>query len=153
MRITVREATPDDATALQRLNAAFNGEGLPDAEMIRAALSCNPQEFTCIAECDGVAVGFLCAQVHFSWCYEKPTVEIAELYVDAAYRRQGAARQLMQLAEKIAMQRFGATKTVLLTGGHNLTAQTFYESQGYCRDDEIHYAKRLSPAPVHTLNS
>jgi len=146
MSITVREVTPGDAPALQRLNAAFNGDGLPDEKMIRTALTSNPQEFTCIAECDGVAVGFLCGQVLRSWCYETPTVEITELYVDERHRRQGAARQLMQLAEKIAVQRFGATKTVLLTGGRNLTAQTFYESQGYCRDGEIHYAKRL-PSP------
>ena len=144
MPIIVREATPDDALALQRMNAAFNGDGLPDADMIRAALLSKMQEYTCIAESDGVAVGFLCAQVLRSWCYETPTVEIAELYVDTAYRRQGAARQLMQLAEEIAAKRFGATKTVLLTGGRNLIAQTFYESQGYCRDGEIHYAKRLS---------
>lgn len=146
MRITVREATPDDAHALQRLNASFNGEGLPDAESICAALSRNTQEFTCIAECDGAAVGFLCAQVFRSWCYEAPTVEIAELYVDEQHRRQGAARRLMQLAEGIAMQRFGATKIVLLTGGRNLTAQAFYEIQGYRRDGEIHYTKRLSPS-------
>ncbi|MBQ8311905.1 MAG: GNAT family N-acetyltransferase [Clostridia bacterium] len=144
--ITVREATPADAPALHRLNIAFNGEGLPDAESIRAALSRNPQEFTCIAENDGVAVGFLCGQVLFSWCYETPTVEIAELYVDASCRRQGAARQLMQLAEQIAMERFGADAATLLTGGKNLPAQAFYEAQGYRQDGEKHYTKRLSPS-------
>ena len=143
MPVTVREATPDDAPALQRLNTAFNGEGVPDAESIRAALSRSMQEFTCIAECDGAAVGFLCGQVLHSWCYEMPTVEIAELYVAETHRRQGAARQLMQLAETIAAERFGATKTVLLTGSRNLAAQAFYEAQGYRRDSEIHYTKRL----------
>ena len=143
MHVTVREAVPADAPALQRLNTAFNGEGLPDAESIRAALSRNMQEFTCIAESDGAAVGFLCAQVLHSWCYETPTVEIAELYVADTHRRQGAARQLMHLAETIAADRFGATKTMLLTGGRNIAAQAFYEAQGYRRDSEIHYTKRL----------
>ena len=146
MSVTVREATPDDALALQRMNEAFNGEGLPDAEMIRAALQRRTQEYTCIAECDGAAVGFLCAQVHISWCYETPTVEIAELYVAAEHRRRGAARQLMALAEQIALERFGAAKVTLLTGSKNLIAQAFYEAQHYCRDTEIHYSRRLPKA-------
>jgi len=141
--ITVREAMPVDAPALQRLNTAFNGEGLPDEAMIRIMLERNPQEFTCIAEGNGEAVGFLCAQVLFSWCYETPTVEITELYVEDAYRRQGAARQLMRLAEEIAVNRFEAENIMLLTGRRNLNAQAFYESQGYTNDDEIHYTKRL----------
>ena len=134
---------PADAPALHRLNTAFNGEGLPDAEMIRAALANNPQELTCIAECDGRTVGFLCAQVLSSWCYETPTVEISELYVEEGHRRRGAARQLMQLAQEIAAQRFGATDAVLLTGGRNLNAQAFYVAQGYTKDEEVHYSKRL----------
>lgn len=140
--MTVREAVPADASALCRLNALFNGEGLSETEA-RATMESNPREFTCIAECDGKAVGFLCAQVRFSWCYETSSVEIAELFVEEDYRRRGAARQLMQLAEKIAAERFGARETVLLTGGRNLSAQAFYESQGYQKDNEVHYAKRL----------
>ena len=142
--ITFREAMPIDAPYLQRLNTAFNGEGLPEAAAICKAMETNSREFTCLAECDGKAVGFLCAQVLFSWCYATPTVEITEVYVDAAHRRRGIARQMMQLAEQIAMERFQANVVTLLTGGKNLAAQAFYESQGYCRDGQIHYVKRLS---------
>ncbi|MBP3636421.1 MAG: GNAT family N-acetyltransferase [Clostridia bacterium] len=140
--ITVREANTADAAVLCRLNVAFNGDGLPGEEAIREALARNPQEVTCVAECDGRAVGFICAQVQHSWCYARPCMEITELYVEEAYRRQGVGQKLMSLVEAIGAQRFGADGFKLLTGRANLTAQAFYESQGYQKDNEVHYTKR-----------
>ena len=139
----IRLALPSDAEALCRLNAAFNGGGLPDAGRIRRYLAQDHSEIVCIAEHDGCAVGFCCAQVTESVCYPGKTGEITELYVQPDARRLGIASALVRFAERQCVAR-GATELSLLTGRTNLAARALYESLGFSADDEVHYAK---PAP------
>ena len=136
----VRLATPADAPALLRLNEAFNGPGLGGASHIARSLAENPQEIVCIAELDGEAVGFCCAQIFSSVCYRSKTGEITELYVEPHARRKGLATALMRLAEQELSAR-GARTLALLTGDDNSGARAFYESLGYELDGEVHYAK------------
>lgn len=136
----VRLATPADAPALMRLNAAFNGPGLNDVFHIERSLRKNPNEIVCIAEMDGYAVGFCCAQLVSSMCYRDQTGEITELYVEPSARRKGIATELIQLAEQELVVR-GAVNLKLLTGGDNHAARAFYESLEYESDGEMHYTK------------
>ena len=138
--MNVRLAVPADASALLRLNEAFNGPGLNDVSHIERALAENPQEIVCVAELDGEAVGFCCAQLFSSICYAEKSGEITELYVEPRARRMGLASGLMRLAERELVAR-GATELKLLTGDDNLAAQSLYESLGYERDGEVHYSK------------
>lgn len=138
----IRKAVPADAPALKILNDEFNGEGTAAAH-IEASLR-EGREIVCIAETDSGPAGFLCAQVVWSMCYHEPVGEITELYVREAHRRKGAATGLMQLAQRLCLER-GARELKLLTGGDNFAAQAFYESLGYARSGEIHYEKEIQP--------
>lgn len=136
----VRFAVPADAPALIRLNAEFNGPGMDDPSHVERSLIANPQEIVCVAELDGEVVGFCCAQLVSSFCYAEKAGEITELYVHESARRKGLATALLRLAEQELSAR-GAEEVKLLTGGDNLAAQALYESLGYERDGEVHYAK------------
>jgi len=136
----VRIAVPADAPALVRLNEAFNGPGLGDIAHIERSLKENPSEIVCIAELDGKAAGFCCAQLVSSMCYREKSGEITEMYVEPFARRNGVAAALMRLAERELISR-GAAPLKVLTGDDNLPAQALYESLGYEQDGEVHYAK------------
>lgn len=138
--MNVRLARTSDVPALLRLNDAFNGPGLGDAAHIERGLRDNPNEIVCIAEHDGQAVGFCCAQLVSSICYKQKSGEITELYVEPCARRKGLATKLIRLAERELISR-GATELKLLTGDDNLPARALYESLGYELDGEVHYAK------------
>lgn len=136
----VRQATGSDAAALARLNAAFNGPGVADAAHIARSLEENRNEIVCIAEQDGAAVGFCCAQITESMCYPESSAEITELYVAPSARRRGAATALLRLAEQLCIGR-GAAELRLLTGRDNAPARALYARMGYRPDDEAHYQK------------
>ncbi len=136
----VRFAVPEDAAALIRLNAAFNGPGMEDIRYVERSLRENPNEIVCIAELDGEPAGFCCAQLVSSFCYKEKSGEITELYVEPHARRKGLATALMQLAERELIAR-GASSLKLLTGDDNFDARAFYESLGDALDGEVHYAK------------
>lgn len=138
--ISIRSATPADAPALMRMNASFNGPGLGDVSHIKRSLKENPNEIVCIAELDGKAAGFCCAQLVSSMCYKEKSGEITELYVESFARRKGVASELMRFAERELIAR-GAAELKVLTGDDNFAAQALYESLGYERDGEVHYAK------------
>ena len=135
----IRLALPSDAEALCRLNAAFNGGSLSDVDRIRRYLAQNHSEIVCIAEHNGRAVGFCCAQVTESMCYPEKSGEITELYVQPDARRLGIASALVRFAEQQCIG-CGATELRLLTGRTNSAARALYESLGYSADDEVHYA-------------
>ena len=136
----VRIAAPADAPALVRLNEAFNGPGPGDIAHVEQSLNENPNEIVCIAELDGKAAGFCCAQLVSSMCYKEKSGEITEMYVEPFARRKGVATALMRLAERELIAR-GASSLKVLTGDDNISAQALYESLGYEQDGEVHYAK------------
>lgn len=142
MKYEVRAARPEDAEALVRLNRAFNGPSVSDAEAVRASIEQNRDEIVILATADGQGAGFCCARVMRSMCYPEPMAEITELYVDAEFRRQGLATRMIRRAEEICRER-GAAEIHLLTGGENRPARAFYERMGYRLDKEVHYGKAL----------
>ena len=123
----VRFALPSDAPALHRLNTEFNGSCLGSVAHIERSLRENPGEIVCIAELDGEAVGFCCAQLFASLCYENKMGEITELYVQEHVRRKGLAAALVRLAESELISR-GVKELKLLTGDDNQPARALYES-------------------------
>lgn len=139
--VQTRIATPDDAPALARLNTAFN-ETSDTPEQIAVRLR-DPRrvEMPILAEIDGAAVGFAAVRVVPSVFYTEPYAELTELFVEAAYRRQGVARALLAHAEQLA-QEAGATQLYLLTGIDNEDAQQFYGAVGYA-DYALALHKRL----------
>ncbi|MDB5072324.1 MAG: N-acetyltransferase [Candidatus Eremiobacteraeota bacterium] len=68
-----------------------------------------------------------------------------DLFVTPEHRRSGAARALMQRAERHAAET-GSAGLNLSTATDNVNAQALYESEGYVRDAEfVYYNKFLEP--------
>ncbi len=72
---------------------------------------------------------------------------LSDLYVDAACRKQGVARALMNKAFEYAITD-GASSIQLETAHSNISAQALYESLGYGwdKDYRTYYLKVSSPA-------
>ena len=138
----IRLACAADARALCALNRAFNGEGVAGAEEVAESLCKNEKEIVVVAQKDGQIVGFLCAQCIHSMCYRDPVGQIAELFVLEAFRRQGAARAMMDFAHKCLAVR-GVKELFLLPGRGNVAARAFYEACGYGAADEQMYEKSV----------
>jgi ribosomal protein S18 acetylase RimI-like enzyme len=138
----IRPATSDDAAALATLNDEFN-ETVTTYEDIRKRFGrTGGHELVYIAIEDGEAVGFACAQVYRSICYERPMAEITEIYVRDAYRRRGIARALLARAESdLSAERVSEVR--IETGLANETAIGLYSASGYKPVDHQVLTKRF----------
>lgn len=142
MALTFRLARPEDASALTRLNAAFNGDTGVTPEDVRRSLLTRP-EVVVIAEADGEAAGFCCAQVHHSFCYPAPVAEVTEMYVDERFRRRGCAAGMLAFLEEHLRAAHAVDELHLLTGTGNRAAQAAYRRAGFAAKDEQYMRKSL----------
>lgn len=141
--IKCRLASGDDAEQLEELNCEFNGEGLTDAEAIRAALEGNTQELVVVADEEGTLAGFICVQIERSFCYADASAEISEVYVRPKYRKRGVADAMMKFAEEQCRILGDVRKIEVLTGENNIAARTLYERMGYRDQGAKHLAKKI----------
>ena len=141
--LTVRLASPADADALIRLNTAFNGVEDVSPDAVRQSLQDSP-EIVVIADLDGTAAGFCCAQVHHSFCYPAPVAEVTEMYVDEKYRRMGCASRMLEFLEEQLIRAYGADEIHLLTGRYNIAAQSAYINAGFRIKNEVYMTKDLA---------
>lgn len=130
--IEVRPATLDDATEFIRLNAAFNEVTL-SMEQAEKNLR-EAKDRVLLAMVDGQVAGFACVLIIQLACYDEPSVEVTELYVEPSFRRQGVAKTLMQHAEALA-RASGAGEITICTGWDNMAGQQLYHGLGYKNDD------------------
>lgn len=139
-----RLASPADAEALVRLNAAFNEVDNITPEDVRRSLS-QSGEVVVVAAAGSVIVGFCCAQVHHSFCYKTPVAEVTEMYVDEPHRRQGCATGMLRFLEEHLQSAYGVDELHLLTGTTNQPAQSAYKKAGFTIKNEIYMAKEVRP--------
>lgn len=135
--IAIRAAQPADSgeiLRLLRLLAAFEGE--PDAVTIdedilrRDGFGAGRRFETLLAERDGVVCGMvLLFQAYSSW-RGAPTLVIHDLFVEAAARRSGAGRALVQAAARLAADR-GCCRIDLNVVAWNDAGRQFYEGLGF----------------------
>ena len=140
--LTVRLASPADADALIRLNTAFNGVEDVSPDAVRQSLQDSP-EIVVIADLDGTAAGFCCAQVHHSFCYKTPVAEVTEMYVDSAFRQQGCAMGMLRFLEVHLQAAYGVDEIHLLTGTENTPAQSAYKKAGFAVKNEVYMVKEV----------
>ena len=143
--VHVRRAVPGDAEAIGRVHVRAWQESyaglLPEAEiarwtaagrsqMWRTALIRGTARGICVAEIDGVVVGFgACADQRAPELKARGfTGEVTAIYVLRAAQRRGAGRQLMAAMEHAAKEH-GCTAAYLTT--FSFQARPFYESLGY----------------------
>jgi ribosomal protein S18 acetylase RimI-like enzyme len=128
--ITVRQATPDDATELARMLDLFDRMGATPEQVARRMLACQSVLTTYLGEMDRQAVGFACLRLVPHLQGDEPYAELTDIYVDAPFRRRGVARALIARVEAVA-QAAGASEVVIITGFDNKDAQSAYRAIGY----------------------
>ena len=85
---------------------------------------------------DDVITGFILLYLGFSSVACSTYYILDDVYVTPAYRRQGAARQLIDTAILFA-QHENALRLTLDTQKTNYQSHTLYESMGFVKDDEF----------------
>ncbi|MBQ4639166.1 MAG: GNAT family N-acetyltransferase [Clostridia bacterium] len=138
----IRLAAESDAGMLMQLNRAFNEVDDVGEADIRAALGAG-REVVAVAEEAGVLIGFCCAQVHHSFCYNAPCAEITEMYVDAAHRKKGAGRAMLAFMTEHLQGAYGVCEMHLLTGCENEAAKALYGAMGFEEKKEAYMRKKL----------
>jgi GNAT superfamily N-acetyltransferase len=128
--LTVRQATPDDATQLARMLDLFDHMGATPAQVAARMLACQHVLTTFLGELDGQPVGFACLRLVPHLQGDEPYAELTDIYVDALFRRQGVARALITQVEATA-RAAGASEVVIITGFDNAGAQAAYRASGY----------------------
>jgi ribosomal protein S18 acetylase RimI-like enzyme len=130
MKITVRPAMPDDAAAIARMNAEANDLRATVEHMAAHIALRSEFERAFIAEVDGQVAGYACLRLLPNVCDPIPYAELSELYVAAAFRREGVGSALIRHVEGVAASQ-GATALVLMTAWRNQRAHAFYHAMGY----------------------
>src|SRR5918911_1011700 len=128
--LTVRQATPDDATDLARMLDLFDRLGATPAQVAARMLACQNVLTTFLGEMGGQPVGFACLRLVPHLQGAEPYAELTDIYVDAPFRRQGVARALIAQVEAAA-QAAGASEVVIITGFDNEGAHAAYRTSGY----------------------
>jgi ribosomal protein S18 acetylase RimI-like enzyme len=128
--ITVREATPDDATELARLLDLFDAMGATPEQVAARMVACQSVLTTFIGEIDGQPVGIACLRLVPHIQGDEPYAELTDIYVDVPFRRLGVARALIARVEEAA-RAAGASEVVIITGFDNEEAQAAYRAAGY----------------------
>jgi GNAT superfamily N-acetyltransferase len=128
--ITVRQATPDDATELARMLDLFDGMGATPEQVAARMLACQSVLTTFIGDLDGQPVGFACLRLVPHLQGDEPYAELTDIYVDPPHRRHGVARALIARVE-VAARAAGASEVVIITGFDNEAALAAYRAIGY----------------------
>lgn len=130
--ITVRQATPDDATELARMLDLFDGIGATPEQVAARMRACQGVLTTFLGEMEGRPVGFACLRLvpHLQVQGDEPYAELTDIYVDAPFRRHGVARALIARVEAMA-RAAGASEMVIITDFDNDVARAAYRAVGY----------------------
>jgi ribosomal protein S18 acetylase RimI-like enzyme len=128
--VTIRQATPDDATELARMLDQFDRMGATPEQVAARMRACQSVLTTYVGEIDGQPVGFACLRLVPHVQGDEPYAELTDIYVDAQFRRQGVARALIARVEAAA-RAAGASEVVIITGFDNEDAQAAYRAVGY----------------------
>ena len=138
MSLEVRRAEARDLDALVPLFDAYRqfygqASDLPRAHAFLAERFLHGQSVVFMAFEGPRAVGFVQLYPSFSSTRAARVYVLNDLYVDAAARRSGAGRRLMEAATAFARAE-GAVGLTLSTGIENRPAQALYEALGWVRE-------------------
>lgn len=128
--ITIREATADDASAIQEIST--NDLGYPCQKKLvqyrLEHLDCS-RERVFVAVDEQKVIGFIQAEV-YNLLYQPSSINVLGLAVAQAYRGYGAGRLLMEKAEQWAKQQ-NINKVRLNSASQRENAHQFYQHLGY----------------------
>jgi GNAT superfamily N-acetyltransferase len=133
----IRTADPSDAALISELVAQYwafegiDGYSAKDVEALLAGALATPDRVLgWIAECNGVAIGYLLAVLMFSLEHRGVMAEVDELFVVPHARAAGVGAALVFEAER-ALSARGVVRMQLQLGVENARAHAFYARNGY----------------------
>jgi GNAT superfamily N-acetyltransferase len=138
----IRPAGEDDYPALMALCNAFKETDMfsqPGNDSFQVIMD-NDNSYILVAEEDDKLFGFITASIRFVVRYSKPMMQVEELFVNAASRKKGVGRQLIQTAEKIASEK-DCERIYIESGYRHEVAHKFYEKNGY--DNQGYYFLKI----------
>jgi len=133
MTHTIRQAEDGDADVLIRLMEQLCGHAMSHAEMLDRLryIDESPIDSLYVCEMDGSVVGCMGFRIRENIEDTTRYGEVSVLVVDEQYRNKGAARSMMDHAEKLAAG-LGCIGTWLVSGfGREEEAHSFYKKLGY----------------------
>lgn len=144
MPVTVRRIDEADLDSVAPLFDAYRQFYAQPADLARAREWLRErlhrdESVILLAERDGMAVGFTQLYPMFSSVRTVRIWILNDLYVDAASRRGGVARALLDAAAEFARDD-GAARLMLETGRDNLAARALYRAAGWSEDDSQWYS-------------
>jgi GNAT superfamily N-acetyltransferase len=150
-KIFIRPALATDAEAIGQLALQFSEylQSLGDTmefkltaeAILRDGFGDDPAFEGLVAVDAGIVIGYLLYHMSYDSDQALRTLDVADLYVDAAARRQGVGKALMAEAARIALER-GAGEMVWAVFNGNAMAASFYEKLGARQITDI-YLMRL----------
>lgn len=147
----IRPARHDDLDRLLTMMVDFNAfEGIPyDPSKVRPALERLVDDprigFVRVAEHEGVVAAYVVVTFGFDLEFAGRDAFVTELFVDAAHRRSGLARALLEAAERDA--RANEVRALhLVVRPENPNAIALYASQGFATVPRRVMTKKLPPA-------
>jgi ribosomal protein S18 acetylase RimI-like enzyme len=137
--VNVRPAEPRDADAVLALmesltRPAVADDPKPQRDVFLGHLD-HDEALVFVAEVDGEIAGAVSLWIQPRLNWTTPQAWIPDLFVDARFRRRGAARALLDACADAARRR-GCHVLVLESGHHRAEAHQLYESYGF-----DHYAR------------
>lgn len=137
MNLTIRDATPDDQRALQRIQARCpQGTGLRFTTVNTPDFFARAQAYeearVFVAELDGeIVASAACALREAPLADRISTIGYEfQYFVSPAHRRKGLARALHRHIEGVLRER-GAVLSYLITAEDNLPSMRLFESEGF----------------------
>ena len=130
MPAQIRDARPEDATAIAELLSLLGYEPRPDLDSVLVRWLADPASLLFVAELDGQVAGVLALH---SWAHlarAGARGRITALAVGERWRRQGLARGLVEAAEDAARQ-LDCIEMEVTSRLHRSDAQAFYRALGY----------------------
>jgi ribosomal protein S18 acetylase RimI-like enzyme len=141
-RIKVREATTEDAAAIQMLArelAETVGDAPPVEEAVRKRLEElleTPRSQVLVVENGRGVVGAVSFWIKPDLAHGDTVIEVPMLVVAEDHRRNGVGRLLMEEVRNIASEH-GASLIELVATTANVAAREFYHSLGFVEADVI----------------
>ncbi len=137
----VRRAKPGDAEAVLALMASLGrpqvaSDPADQTGVFDAHLEASDAEVF-VAELDGKIAGAVSLLFRPRLNWTTPEAWVPDLYVDPAFRRRGAARELLDACVEAARER-GCHCLVLASGHQRAEAHQLYESYGFTHTGRVY---------------
>jgi ribosomal protein S18 acetylase RimI-like enzyme len=154
--ISIRQAVPDDAGALNRalahLSASMGDEHkASDADIARACFGPAPVLHALVANAsDGRLVGVVAYSPFFSTVYGSVGIYVSDLWVDENTRGQRLGQRLLAAVHRAGLDAWDASFIRLGVYHNNPRARAFYERLGFVPADDTEFMM-LAGNALHEL--